>query len=149
RKKLLSIGVMVLSFILVFYFFSDINIRWVHHVYPYEVLNETSWYAGGYKAAILLVSFLLVLCVLSLVTRRYIPLVSAMGQNSLYAFLLHGFVVKYLIYIGFYRNFVVASDYIMLIIFGFFISFILLTPFVKNMTRLAVEPKVDFLFKSD
>lgn len=76
---------------------SRMNVELLYHSLPYRALGYSVWYAGVYRLAIMLLAVILGVCLMAWVTKRRLPIISSAGQHTMAVFLLHGFVIKYLI----------------------------------------------------
>ncbi|WP_442599266.1 acyltransferase family protein [Neobacillus sp. D3-1R] len=89
----------VLSFILIlivfttFYVYPDINEKWLLGSKPYEALENDYVLAAIKRLGVYVISFIMVLSFFSFVPKRKL-MVSKLGRNTLYVYLLHGFFVK-------------------------------------------------------
>lgn len=141
-----AIIIMTASLALIYYYGQVIRVEWLYGSFPYHTLDHNEWYAGIYRAAIYAVTLILSICVLSLTPRRTIPLISKMGERTIYVYLLHGFIIKYMDYKGFYSGINTMGEKISLIVVGVLITLILLLPAVRLTTKHAVVPKVERFF---
>ena len=88
-KKFLSVSALVIA-VLLAVFSQHINSAWLQNAYAYSVLEYNVFIRlAGFVCSIVF-SALLVLAV----SNKKIPFVTYIGQNCIYIFLLHGFVVK-------------------------------------------------------
>ncbi|MBE1445660.1 acyltransferase family protein [Paenibacillus sp. OAS669] len=147
KFRIISLVIIGLSFLAFFQFGHGISVQWLYGSFSYEALHHKEWYAGIYRIMIYLIAAIMCLCVLILAPPKQIPVISKLGKNTLYPYLIHGFVMKYLIYCGFYSHF--SSTWIkgFLILIGIAISLLLSMDGVRNIFRWIVEPRWNFLFK--
>lgn len=88
-----------ISFILIlivfttFYFYPEMNEKWLLGSKPYEALENDYVMAALKRLGIYIISFVMVLSFFSFVPKRKF-MFSKLGRNTLYVYLLHGFFVK-------------------------------------------------------
>jgi fucose 4-O-acetylase-like acetyltransferase len=144
--RLISVGIIVVFFLALFQYGQEIKVQWFYGSFSYEALEHKEWFAGAYRIIIYLIAVVLSFCILILVPQRRITLISQLGQNTLYTYLIHGFIMKYLIYVGFYSHFTTTWMKGLLIIIGIGISVILSMNATRFLLKWIIEPKFDFLF---
>lgn len=133
-------GVLVASFLVFFYLGQGLDVQWFYGSYSYAALGHKEWYAGFYRMGLYAVAAVSSLAVLLICPQGKIPLISRMGQNTLYAYLLHGFVIKYLISAGVYNHFYTGCRKGLLILIGISLAVLLSTGCIRYLFRRIVEP---------
>ncbi|NGZ77735.1 acyltransferase family protein [Saccharibacillus alkalitolerans] len=126
---------------------SVIRPEWFYGSLPYRALDHPEWTAGIYRIGAYAAAALIGGAVMIVMTGRTIPLVSALGRNTLYAYLLHGFVVKGMIAAGFYETYGEAAWTWLLIPAGVLLTAGLSSEFVRTRFGWLLEPKLNRLFK--
>jgi len=123
----------------------NINFGWLYGSRSYSSLN-TSWELGVlYRSSMYALAFILGLVILAL-TPRVSNAFTRYGKDSLYIYVLHGFVMKGLIALGFY-NFINADYKAVIFIFSSLILLPILSSeiaiwFGKQLTNpLRISPK--------
>ncbi|MCM1564436.1 MAG: acyltransferase family protein [Dehalobacter sp.] len=144
-----AVCVMLLAFLTFCYFGQNYTVSWFYGSASYQALGATEWYAGFYRAGIYLLAVVLGLGVMLLVPGRQIPLVSALGRNTMYTYLLHGLIVKALVAYGFYQILQTGPQRALVIILGAALAIILALNGIRTLFKWMVEPKVSFLFKEN
>jgi fucose 4-O-acetylase-like acetyltransferase len=146
-EKLMSkanrIVALIVAFIVFLWFCrygQGIKVQWMLGSFSYASIGADEWYAGIYRLGIYGLAVLLSACVLVLVTNRRIPLLTQLGQNTLYVYLLHGFIIKYLSQTNFYSLFTSSISKAGLIGIAIVLTVVLSTAFVKKVFRHILEP---------
>ncbi|MDP4097237.1 acyltransferase family protein [Paenibacillus sp. P96] len=122
--------------------------RWLFGSVPYEAMGHPEWTAGLYRAAVYAGAILLGGAVLALVPERRISLVTAGGRNTLYVYMLHGFIIKYLAKAsGFYAWFRYPALQLLLPVAGVLLTLLLSGGGIRGLFKWMVEPKLDRWFK--
>lgn len=85
------------------------------------------------------------LCVLSLIPRWDTPFTDR-GVNTMYVFLLHGFIVKTMQHLSWFEAFWSTGSKLLLILFGALLTWLLSSSWIKRGFGWIVEPNVGFLF---
>lgn len=125
----------------------DFRAEWFYGSLPYRALDHPEWSAGIYRFGAYAAAVLIGGAVMILMTGRNVPVLSALGRNTLYAYLLHGFLVKGLIASGFYETYGEASWMLLLIPLGVLLAAALSSDFVRARLGWLLEPKLDRLYK--
>lgn len=144
--KIISFIIIISVVIIIYYYGQDFGIQWLYGSISYKGLGHGEWYAGVYRIAIYAVNIILSICILALIPRRTIPIMSILGQRTIYAYLFHGFIIKYMLYKNIYKNIDTFGEKIGLIIIGLVMTIVLLLPIVRHVTKGVVAPKIDRLF---
>lgn len=93
KIKLMSFLLMLAVFV-TFYFYPDMNEKWLLGSKPYELLEKDYLLAAIKRLGVYVISFIMVLSFFSFVPKRKL-LFSKLGRNTLNVYLLHGFFVKF------------------------------------------------------
>jgi fucose 4-O-acetylase-like acetyltransferase len=148
RKKAFQIFsfIGVLTFLCFIYFHAEkIVPQWLYGSYSYDALGYHEWYAGIYRILIYLLTTILSLFILAIIPAKPFFKINELGSRSMYVYLLHGFVMKYLVYINIYQE--SPLEKLGLLVLGSFIAFILSLVVVKSATKMIVEPNLQQMFK--
>lgn len=83
----------LISIVLVFYYIlsHSICIDELHHKVPYIITNSTL----TTRAVAMITAFCIIKFLLSIIPNKQIPVFSDIGQHTLFIFLFHGFIVKF------------------------------------------------------
>ncbi|WP_411350184.1 acyltransferase family protein [Paenibacillus sp. WLX2291] len=146
--RIMAVFVLVGAFIVLGVYAPQIDKEWLYGSFSYESLGHNEWSAGIYRVGVYALAVLVGASVMSLMPQRRIAGVSGMGGNTLYTYLLHGFLVMALTVSGFYEWFVdVPVRGLLLIPLGLLITFMLSLSSVRVMSSWLVEPGVKRIFK--
>lgn len=145
--RLASLGMMAVIFLALHQYGHHLEVQWFYGSYSYEALKHQEWYAGIYRIILYSIAIVLSLCALTLVPQKQMAIISQLGQNTLYTYVLHGFIMKLLIAAGFYGYFTTTWSKALLIVIGVGIAMLLSTNGVRYLLQWLIEPKVEFLFK--
>jgi fucose 4-O-acetylase-like acetyltransferase len=138
--RIVATIVAIIVFLAFYRYGHKAKIQWMLGSFSYASIGDDEWYAGIYRLGIYGLAALLSLCVLVLVTNRRIPLLTKLGQNTLYVYLLHGFIIKYLSQTNFYSLFTSSRSKASLIGIAIVLTIVLSTAFIKNIFRHLLEP---------
>ncbi|MCT2195201.1 acyltransferase family protein [Paenibacillus sp. p3-SID1389] len=147
--KFISIAILIVAFIVFYQLQNVIKFEFFYHVIPYASFDLHGWRGGIYRLFSYLVAVILGLCVLVLVPKERIPFLSGLGKNTLYAYLLHGFIVKYLHTSTLYSQLDGSLDKFLVVMLGCLIAVVLSTNIIRSIFKWVAEPKIDFLFKDN
>ncbi len=142
-----SILVLAAAACLMIKYGSVLRPEWFYGSLPYRALDHPEWTAGLYRAAAYGSAVLVGGSVMILMTGRSIPYVSSFGRYTLYAYLLHSFIVKGMIAAGFYENYGESAWTLLLIPLGVLLTAVLSSSPVRSRFGWLLEPKLDRLFK--
>lgn len=126
---------------------SGLRPEWFYGSLPYRAIDHPEWTAGSYRVLAYAAAALIGGAVMVLMTGRSVPLASSLGRYTLYAYLLHGFIVKGLIAAGFYDHYGESLWTLLLIPSGLLLTAALSSSFVRSRFGWLLEPKLDRLFK--
>ncbi|WP_172199755.1 acyltransferase family protein [Saccharibacillus qingshengii] len=121
--------------------------EWFYGSLPYRALDHPEWSAGLYRLAAYAAAVLIGGAVMILMPGRNLRGLSALGRNTLYAYLLHGFLVKGMIAAGFYEAYGESAWILLLIPLGILLAAGLSSNFVRGRFGWLLEPKLDGLYK--
>ncbi|HOC98723.1 MAG TPA: acyltransferase family protein [Myxococcota bacterium] len=121
--------------------------QWFYGSFSYESMRIGGWLAAGYRLCEYAVACVLSASVLILVPSRKIPLLTASGRNTMYVFLLHGFVARLWLESKWFQQFDSISGKAMILGGALIITVILSSRAVRIVFHPLVEPRLDFLFK--
>jgi len=114
---------------------------------PYDQVNIKEWYAGGYRLLALSITAVVSLAVLAIVPKRKIFLISEFGMRTMYPFLFHGFLVKYLNKIEFQKAIDTPLEKILWILFCIAFTMVLSSKTFHRIVKGIVEPRFTWIFK--
>lgn len=145
RNKLLSIIFIIFMFAIVYYYSQYLDVRWLYNSVPYNQLGVFKWYKAVYRLIIICIGYMLSILFMILVPARKLWFTS-MGQRTMQAFLLHGFIVKLMVLKDVYKYFTTFNEILALIFIGVTITIILLSKPVEIMAKFILNPKFNFLY---
>jgi len=148
KFRIMAAAILACFILVVGLFGQDLELRWLYGSFSYAQAGHNEWFAGIYRLALYAVATVISLCVLILISQHNIRFISGLGRNTLYTYLLHGFIIKGLVYCDFYSYIKTAADIVLLIIFAVAISILLSMSGIRKTFSLLIEPKAESLFKS-
>lgn len=146
-KRIISLICIIIIFIAIYLLSSRINPSWLYGSYPYNQLGHPEWHAGIFRILIYFFSSLLCISFFSLVPKIK-TFFTSMGSRTIYSYLLHGLLIKFLISIGLYNLIITSFDKALLIILAAITALILSTRWAALIARPLVEPNTNWLFKN-
>lgn len=147
KYRLIAGGVLAAAFLAYILLRDTIMLQWFFGNTRYAALGHTEWYAGIYRAALYALAAILGLSVLMIIPQKTMPMISAMGQNTMYPYLIHGFIRIALYNFGVYSLINTAPEKILLIIGSVLLTMLLSLNAVRNCLKWLVEPNLTFLIK--
>ncbi|MQA78348.1 MAG: acyltransferase family protein [Streptosporangiales bacterium] len=123
--------------------------QWLYYTDGYHAIGTTDLLGIAGRALVLAGGFVMVTAFLALVPRRR-TWITALGAASLYVYLLHRFVVKAAEYNGLYDIAWIQTPLGVLALVGgaLVLTLILASPPVRALFRPVVEPRLEWLFRS-
>lgn len=121
--------------------------EWFFGSFSYESLGHPEWSAGLYRVAVYVAAVLIGGMVMILIPQRSLPWISTMGTNTLYTYLLHGFIVLYLTAGDAYSHFTTTTEKLLLIPLGIMLTMVLSFSSIRYLFKWLVEPKMKLLLK--
>lgn len=146
RIKIGAVILLLVCFFLLLMVNDSIHVKWFFGTLPYQSIGYEDWYSGVYRLIGYVFSVVVGICILSLTPTKKLPIISNLGKNTLYVFILHGFIIKYLEHIEYYRYFTSTIDKLILMGIGLMITIFLSTNLVRYCTRWIIEPNLSFVF---
>ena len=143
--QLLSIALLAGGFVLLYMLSPILDASWFYGAMPYLEFGLDSWYAGFYRAITYAFTVIMGLCVLSHIPESDTPFTDR-GVNTMYVFLLHGFIVKTMQHLNWFETFRSTGGKVLLILFGVLLTWLLSSSWIKRGFGWIVEPNVGFLF---
>jgi fucose 4-O-acetylase-like acetyltransferase len=127
-----------------------IDVRfWFFYDDSYDALGEDQWWAGGVRLGLIVIALLLVAAFFSLVPRRH-TFFTHFGQYTMYAYLLHSFVLYPLRETGVLRDENTTRLWLVAMLIGAALLTMLLSSApVRRVFRPLVEPKPRWLFSDN
>ena len=141
----LSIALLAGGFVLLYMLSPILDASWFYGAMPYLEFGLDSWYAGFYRAITYAFTVIMGLCVLSHIPESDTPFTDR-GVNTMYVFLLHGFIVKTMRHLNWFETFRSTGGKVLLILFGVLLTWLLSSSWIKRGFGWIVEPNVGFLF---
>ncbi|MDQ0300332.1 fucose 4-O-acetylase-like acetyltransferase [Salibacterium salarium] len=105
----------------------------------YEIIGFETWEGSFYRLLAYVISVLLSICFLILIPKQKIA-ISKYAKNTMYVYLLHGFLFRYLRETDFYDGMDTVFEVLLLVIGSAAFTYFLSTSIVKKITKPVVEP---------
>ncbi|MEU6282737.1 acyltransferase family protein [Streptomyces sp. NPDC047028] len=148
--RILSVPVFALAMAGAWWVVPRVNSSWVYRDAAAQDLGAP-WWAGPVMVPVMFGgAVLLTACLFSWVPSRR-TWFTALGTGTLYAYLLHGFVVKSVKYSGVFETPWLHRPLgvLLLTVLAACTATLLCTPPVRRVFRFAMEPRMDWAFKTD
>ncbi|MFE3634647.1 acyltransferase family protein [Streptomyces cellostaticus] len=126
------------------------NTAWFYHRDSAQELGAPWWVGPVMVLAMMACSLLLTACFFAWVPRRRMWF-TALGAGTLYGYLLHGFVVKFADYRGWFDHSALhhpLGEILVTVLAAAAVTLLCTTP-VRRVFRFAMEPKMAWAFKQD
>lgn len=146
RNVISSVVIVTIGFGLLYTLSPVLSTSWFYGSLPYLEFGIDAWYAAGYRLLTYLFTVVMGLSVLTIVPNSKLPF-THLGEHTMYVFLLHGFLVKGMLYYGWLEPFDSAFGRVMLVVVGIAVTCMLSSAWVRRCFGWVVEPNVQFLFK--
>lgn len=101
--KIVSLIVLIACFVTLYNCIDIIHTEWFYGALPYKELGYDEWYAGLYRVLSYIFSAIFGVCILALIPSKNIPLITNWNKNTTYVYLIHGYLVRYLLHIEYYN----------------------------------------------
>ena len=144
-SKIISVLVLISVYLLIYYFGQDINKQIPIAMQSYDMMGYREWYAGIYRIGSFAVTFIISIAFLSLVPRKQ-SMMSELGKFTMYPYILHAFLVKYLNKIQFHTWIDTTFEKILWIVLCVGFVMLLSTKPVRTLFNFLVEPKLNWIF---
>ncbi|SFF04596.1 acyltransferase family protein [Alteribacillus iranensis] len=131
--------VLVLCSIGLYVYSGDIPAELFYGSKSYEVMGFHGWEAGFFRLLAYTLTIVVSLAFLVLVPKEKLT-ISKYAQNTLYVYLLHGFLFRYLRETSFYSAIDSGFELLLLILGSVIFTFLLSSAIVKKMTQPLIEP---------
>lgn len=138
---------LILTYILISSYGYMYKKEWFFGSFSYESLGHPEWSAGLYRVAVYVAAVLIGGMVMILVPQRLLPWISTMGTNTLYTYLLHGFIVLYLTAGDAYTHVTTTTEKLLLLPLGVMLTMLLSFSSIRYLFKWLVEPKMKLLLK--
>jgi fucose 4-O-acetylase-like acetyltransferase len=117
------------------------NYQWLFGSKPYEALGAEIYTAPMMRLGLLLLSTLLVLAFFSLIPKRQL-FFTPFGKNTLYVYLLHGFIVQPFRHSELQDYFYNIETFFLLLLLSFVITVLLSSKLFTTFAQPLIELKV-------
>ncbi|WP_081898875.1 acyltransferase family protein [Herbidospora cretacea] len=124
----------------------DVPTEWIRWRHAYTRIGVDNVTGAGIRLLMLVIGAVLVAAFLSIITSKK-TWFTALGGLTIYAYLLHGFVVKGLD--RFHDQLDNPVGVAAVIVFGVALTAVLCTPPFRRLFKWAIEPNLKWAFKSD
>lgn len=128
--------------IFVFYYFksSAIHREWLYGSVNYESLGLDAWYAGVYRLLFIITALVLSLAFMSFIPKKRLYFITARGKNTMTVFLLHAFIIKYLLTTPFYSYFNHLWSKALLVLFAIVLTAMLSSTSLTRYCNYIIYP---------
>lgn len=134
-----SLSALVLLGVIGVNFIHPLEARWLYGSTPYVLVGHPEWSAGGIRLVYLLFQGIAATAVLALIPRRA-TFFTDFGSRTMYAYLLHGFVVRWAGAVGVYPKTWELVSKVSLILAAGLLTILLCSRPVQRVTWPLVEP---------
>lgn len=117
----------------------DIPYELLYGSMSYHKVGLTGWSAGLWRLGAYVISVAMSISFLALIPKEKTSF-SHLAQNTLYVYLLHGFIFRYLRETNFYDEINTVFETILLLISSVIFTFILSSPIVKKVAAPILQP---------
>lgn len=142
-EKKIAVGILILAAGVAFYY--PLAKGWLYHNCSYQQMGHSEWYAFLYRLALLFSGGIISMSFLSVLPHRFC-LFSDFGKRTLYIYLIHVFILKSMIVIGFYK--VLPHNQQLVLLFLIFLSAAMITislnGYVQKVSMPFIEPEKYF-----
>lgn len=151
KKKAMRAGaipVLLAGFAALYVFADRIPVSWFFGAQPYAAFELSGWAGAFWRLAGYALTVSIGISVLALVPSVKLTGITEMGKNTIYVFLLHGFIVRYMYHDGYQQYFDSTLAKAGLLLIGVAMTVILSSGIVKSAFRWLVEPNLIFMFRN-
>ncbi|QUL56518.1 fucose 4-O-acetylase [Paenibacillus tritici] len=142
--KITAAAASLLLLALIGLFGRDLPLGWLYGSMTYMQLGAHDWYAGLFRLAVYGLQFAASLAFLGLVPYR-LSRMTDLGRRTLYAFLLHGFIVRAAAVSGLYDYITSPAGVALLLAGAVGCTVLLAQPALRRLLNPLVEPSVDWI----
>ncbi len=121
--------------------------EWLYGSFSYESLGHNEWSAGLYRIGVYMLAIIIGGAVMSLTPARPLGMISEMGSNTLYTYLLHGFIVMAITASDIYTWLGTGTTRVLVIPVSLLLTVLLSLSSVRVASAWLVEPRVKRIFK--
>ena len=146
-KQLTKPSIRMTSFILMiivlvgFYVNNDFSAKWLYGSKPYEKMEVVTMFSTFRRLGTILVSLMTVFCFLSFISLKQ-HFFTQWGKNTLYVYLLQGFIIQYFRESGWVKEFNSIVSFAILAIISIIVTMLLSSKLVTAITQPIIELKV-------
>lgn len=133
-------GVLSLTILFTYLYFKKLSLGWLWFSFPYQEFGFSGIEAGATRAIFYFILGFAVFSFLSLVPNKR-TFFSNMGANTMYTYLLHGFIIKYCIAkMGYIQNPVHIENYFLVLIFAIMVTIVTSMQPIRILFIPIIEP---------
>lgn len=136
--------IMFVSLIIIYFNISMLDHRWLYGSFSYTMLNQYNWYAWIERLCVYSATFLLSFAFFSLVSGNK-GIITSNGRRVIYAYLLHGFIIKYLAFNNFFNLIQTEIHLLVLLPISMLLALVLSSKFVSSGVKYVVHPKLKWI----
>ncbi|MEW8986603.1 MAG: acyltransferase family protein [Bacillus sp. (in: firmicutes)] len=149
KVRIVSVLVLVSMFFVAYFYGTNLRVKILYGAASYESIGFEEPYAGLYRLIAMTLGVLLGVAFLSLIPNKRIPFLTSLGVNTMYPYLLHAFVIKYLDSLHMFEKINTPYEKILLVIGSLALTVILSTSVTRKVFRVLIEPNSSFLFSGN
>lgn len=141
-SKKIKLMITIIIFLMeagIFYYVRAIQPQWFYGSLSYLQLGYSGWAAGGYRLILFLLTIFNLLLFFWIIPAGK-TFYSILGRKTIYPFILHGFIVKGLVFSGFYSH--INSSFTLFYLISFALGTLLLlnSRYLQKGFKILVEP---------
>ncbi|MFB5660455.1 acyltransferase family protein [Alteribacillus sp. HJP-4] len=131
---------LMLAALVIFYIFAfDVPHEWFYGSDSYQSIGFEEEYAAWYRMLFYVLCIAMSIAFLAVVPQQKLS-ISTFARNTIYVYLLHGFLFRYLRETPFYESIDTVFEVILLIVWSFLFTFMLSTSIVEKMMKPVIDP---------
>ena len=138
KNRYFSFSILIISFIVILLKSRLIRYSWLYCFSSYHDLNVAQFNGILYRCGIYIIQFILLFSVFSLIPSKKEKF-TFIGSHTLSIYLIHGFIVKLILVIGFYKNFNLEKEvFIPIIAIALILIIIFSTSIINSLKKLII-----------
>jgi len=138
--KLIASFIVSLTFAGYYILSTKINEKWFYGASPYKAIGYEAWYAGAFRLGLIVLACIVGFSILLLIPKKRIALLTDLGKNTMYVYLLHPFIISYLSTTSFFSFFNTPLKKLLLVLFALVITMLLASNMTKAIFQFLVNP---------
>lgn len=126
-----------------------LNPSYLYHSLSYQEYGLSNLDGLLLRCLLLILGFVMTFAIIALVPSQKISCITNQGSKTFTIFIIHGFTIRWLGYIGFFNQFQSAKSALLLIPLGILISLILTFKPIQQLTQFISFPKIPWLYNNN